>query len=165
MKCKKTLNQLQTASEAEKITHTLTDLNLYHPSTSRSRFVLSSGIVKKNIDAKKIFLESKCVGLKDGRANKVVSSICYLFISLYKNKQTNKKKAYWRLTHDVSFSIFSLRKQRTASIPDPTSATEIWSLLNQRCHTLLTDLSGVVQILEIYTQNVLLKDIFALWRL
>lgn len=43
MKCKKTLNQLQTASEAEKITHTLTYLNLYHPSTSRSLlcFILS----------------------------------------------------------------------------------------------------------------------------
>lgn len=87
----------------------------------------------------------------------------YLYPYIKINRQ--KKKAYWRLTHNVSYSIFSLRKQRTASIPDPTSATEIWSLLNQRCHTLLTDLSDVVQILEIYTQNVLLKDIFALWRL
>lgn len=42
--------------------------------------------MKKNIDVKKIFLELKCVGLKDGRVNKVVFFIWYLFIFLNKNK-------------------------------------------------------------------------------
>lgn len=72
--------------EVEKIMYILIDLNFYYFLILCLCFVLFLGIVKKNIDVKKIFLELKCVGLKDGRVNKVVFFICYLFIFLYKNK-------------------------------------------------------------------------------
>lgn len=72
--------------EVEKIMYILIDLNFYYFLILCLCFVLFLGIVKKNIDVKKIFLELKCVGLKDGRVNKVVFFIWYLFIFLYKNK-------------------------------------------------------------------------------